>query len=147
MLRIAAIVSMGALSVAGASVASVDTGVVHVHAEMRPSVGLPQPTDAARARGSFTATFPSAAARPRFLWTILFFDLTGPAVADLHLGSVDAPGRRLFTLCRRCKAGQSGSTNLTKRGVRLIESGRIYVVVRTNTNPRGEIRGQLLVHR
>ena len=105
-LRLATIVSIGALSVAAVSLASPETGIVRVHSDMRPSVGVPRPTDAARARGSFTATFPSSATRPRFLWTIVFFKLTGvAAAADLQVGSANTPGTRLFTLCRPCCRG------------------------------------------
>jgi hypothetical protein len=148
MLRLVALVAAAALSVAAVALASAKMGIVRVHAELQPSVGLPRPTDAAHAAGSFTATFPRSAPRPRFLWTIVFFDLTGPAAsADLHVGPSDSAGGELFPLCRPCKTGQSGSTNLTRRGIRLIESGRLYVVVRTTTNPRGEIRGRLLIRR
>jgi hypothetical protein len=71
--------------------------------------------------------------------------LSGPFVtADLHLGSSDLSGGVLFSLCRLCKAGQSGSTKLTPRGLRLIRSGRVYVVVRTAKNPHGEMRGRLI---
>src|SRR5207302_11508528 len=48
-LRLATIIFVSALSVAAVSMAFPETAVVRVHSEMRPSVGLPRPTDAARA--------------------------------------------------------------------------------------------------
>src|SRR4051794_27305137 len=118
MLRGVALASAGVLSVAVGAPAPAKTRTAVVHAELRASIGTPRPADAARARGWFSASFAPSAARPRFLWTILFFDLTGSAVdADLQIGPADAAGRRLFTLCRPCRAGQSGSTTLTARGV------------------------------
>ncbi len=123
-----------AIVVSASALGSPKTGLVHVHANLR---------GASDARGSFSAAFPRSGARPRFLWTLLFFDLTGPVVkADLELGR-----GVLFTLCRPCKAGQSGSTKLTQRGRRLIESGGTSVNVRTTKNPGGELRGRLLVSR
>jgi len=134
-----------AAAVAAAAVASA-AATVHVRAELRSSAVVPRPVGALRASGSFSATFPAEGARPRLLWTIIFGDLTGPAVeADLHVGRPAVAGGVLFPLCRPCKSGQSGSTKLTQRGVRLIESGRTYVELRTPKNPAGEIRGQVLV--
>ena len=139
MIRPALAIALSSLSLAGGA----SGPVVHVRAELRPSVGFPEPAGSPLSHGSFTATIAASGARWRFLWTILFFHLTGPASkADLHLGPSD--GGTLFTLCRPCKAGQSGSTMLTPRGVRAITSGRTYVVVHTATNAGGEIRGRLV---
>jgi hypothetical protein len=150
MLRLAALILACAFAVIIVALASAQTGTgrVVVHAELRPSVGVPRPAGATHARGSLSASFPRSSTRPRFLWTILFFNLKGPATeADLQVGPSDVADRRLFTLCMPCRAGRSGDTNLTNRGVRLIESGRVYVVVRTAANTRGEIRGRLLISR
>lgn len=135
MLQRAAVLLAAGLALAGTAPAAGRTARAPVHAELRPTAG------ASRAHGSFSAGLSASSRRPRFLWTILFFGLTGPAVeADLRLRSPN--GGVLFRLCRPCRAGQSGSTILTPRGVRAIESGRTYVVVRTARNPNGEIRGR-----
>lgn len=147
MRRLAVPVCVLALTLFAVTLASA-AGVVRIHAELRSASAVPRPTGALDARGSFSASFPRAGARPRFLWTILFFDLSGPAVeADLQVGPPGAAGSVLFPLCRPCKASESGSTKLTQRGVRLIESGATYVNLRTAKNPDGEIRGQALLRR
>lgn len=138
MLRGVTVLLLAALVLAGAAFATASTRAVRVHAELRAVAG-------GRGHGSFSGTVSGPGTRPRFLWTILFFDLGGPAVeADLRLGP---SGGVLFPLCRPCRAGRSGSTILTARGVRAIESGRTYVVVRTAKHPDGELRGRLVVTR
>jgi hypothetical protein len=91
---------------------------------------------AGHGKGSFTGTYQVKDGRGDFLWTILFFGTGRPARADIRVGK-----NVLFPLCAPCAVGQSGRTNLTKRGIRLLESGQASVVL---VGARGELRGRVL---
>jgi hypothetical protein len=86
--------------------------------------------------GSLSGRYTVKDGRGDFLWTILYFDLGNAARADVRVGK-----NVLFPLCAPCTPGQSGRTKLTKRGMRLLESGRASVVV---VGARGELRGRVV---
>ncbi|HEY8646979.1 MAG TPA: hypothetical protein VIL77_14000 [Gaiellaceae bacterium] len=87
-------------------------------------------------QGSFSGTYDVKNGRGDFLWTILFFNTGRASRADIQVGK-----SVLFPLCAPCTVGQSGRTNLTKRGMRLLESGQASVVV---VGARGELRGRVV---
>jgi hypothetical protein len=97
---------------------------VRVHAELT-----------GHGHGALNGSYTVKDGRGDFLWTLVFFD-TGPAGADVRIGN-----SMLFPLCVPCVSGQSGRTKLTKRGMRLLESGRASVVV---TGVRGRLRGRIV---
>jgi hypothetical protein len=86
--------------------------------------------------GSLSGTYKAQDGRGNFLWTILFFDTGAATRADIRVGK-----NVLFPLCAPCTAGQSGQTKLTRRGMRLLESGEASVVV---IGARGELRGRVM---
>ena len=86
-------------------------------------------------RGSFNGTYTVKGGRGGFLWTILFFDAGRVARADVRVGN-----GVLFPLCAPCTVGQSGATKLTRRGMRLLESGSASVVL---VGTRGQARGRI----
>jgi hypothetical protein len=86
--------------------------------------------------GSVSGSYRVKNGRGAFLWTILFFDTGAVTRADVRVGK-----SLLFPLCAPCTAGRSGGTNLTRRGMRLLESGQASVVV---AGARGELRGRIV---
>jgi hypothetical protein len=108
-----------------AAVLFVSVPTVKVHATL-----------AGHGHGSFSGSYRVKNGRGAFLWTILFFDTGAVTRADVRVGK-DV----LFPLCAPCTAGQSGGTNLTRRGMRLLESGQASVVV---AGARGELRGRIV---
>jgi hypothetical protein len=97
---------------------------VRVHAELT-----------GHGHGSLRGTYKVQDGRGNFLWTILFFDTGAVTRADIRVGQ-----NVLFPLCAPCTVGQSGRTALTRRGIRLLESGQASVVV---IGARGELRGRV----
>jgi hypothetical protein len=86
--------------------------------------------------GSLSGRYTVKDGRGDFLWTLLYFDTGRVGRADVRIGT-----SVLFPLCAPCTNGRSGRTTLTKRGMRLLDSGRASVVV---VGARGELRGRVV---
>jgi hypothetical protein len=94
----------------------------------------------AAAAGHFTAKITGRTLR----WTLTYSHLSGrPTVADLNKGLRNTNGLAFKTLCRHCPSAAHGAVTLTASQVDALMRGRTYVNVRTATNRRGEIRGQI----
>ncbi len=101
------------------------------------------------ARGTFSASFwPYRKGWESVRWALATRRLTGPALtAHIHTGT---PGRRgpiLITLCTsgRCSLGGASFHALPAGYVRTMRLLGAYVDVHTKRNPRGELRGQVVI--
>jgi hypothetical protein len=142
MLTAGGVVSLA--SVALASGAASDTYKFNVKMTSRAEV--PRAKGAARAKGTFTASYTENATGAMLTWKLSFSHLTGAAVAaHIHKGKRTAAGPVIVPLCGPCKNGQSGRTKISKAVIATLESGDAYVNVHTPNNPGGEIRGQIKV--
>jgi CHRD domain len=88
-------------------------------------------------------------------WKLVYRGLSGrPTKAEIHVGKLGRRGPLLLSLCgpkvakaRRCKSGLTGTKIVSKSAVLTLEAGNTYVQLYTRRNPRGEIRGQILIKR
>jgi CHRD domain len=77
-------------------------------------------------------------------WQLTFAHLSTPVVAvDMHLGGVGTTGARVATLCRHCASPRIGVTVLSEAQVARMRAGGMYVEIRTQDHPHGEVRGQI----
>jgi hypothetical protein len=142
MLTAAAIVSLAIVALAAG--AASDTYKFDVKMTSRAEV--PRATGAARAKGTFTASYKENATGAVLTWKLSFDHLTGAAIAaHIHKGKRNAAGPVILPLCGPCKNGQTGTAKISKAVIATLESGDAYVNVHTPKNPGGEIRGQIKV--
>jgi hypothetical protein len=88
-------------------------------------------------------------------WKLVYRGLSGrPTRAEIHVGKLGRRGPLLLSLCgpkvvkaRRCKSGLKGTKIVSKSAVMTLEAGNTYVQLYTRRNPRGELRGQILIKR
>jgi ABC-type nitrate/sulfonate/bicarbonate transport system substrate-binding protein len=94
-----------------------------------------------RATGTFTGTLRQSG---QLSWRLASSGLSGrPTAVTLHVASAGKTGPTRLTLCRACKAGQSGTIRVGSGLARALKQGRAYVNVRTAKRPAGEARGQV----
>lgn len=106
---------------------------------------VPRPNGTRGATGRFTATVTSTGVGATVVWQLTFRRLTSQAVAaEIRSGKAGQVGRVLVSLCKPCRSGARGTAQVVGQPARrAILSGGAYLVVRTKTNPAGEIRGQV----
>jgi hypothetical protein len=87
-------------------------------------------------------------------WKLVYRGLSGrPTRAEIHVGKLGRRGPLLLALCgpqakgRPCKSGLKGTKIVPKSAVLTLEAGNTYVQLYTRRNPRGELRGQILIKR
>jgi mono/diheme cytochrome c family protein len=126
--------------------AAVSPGTYTLKTALSAKQEVPAPKGAARAVGSFTATFTVVkATSTKLAWRLTFSRLSGPATAaHIHLGAPGKAGKVVVTLCGPCASGAHGTyTKPIPAAVQTaLISGKAYVNVHTKLNPAGEIRGQ-----
>jgi hypothetical protein len=144
---------IGVLTMAGtggAAGTSATSKTYQLKANLDTRQQAPAPKGATGASGLLTAKVASASKRGSFTWKLSFRNLTGKAIhAEVNLGGLGKTGPMIIPLCRPCRAGAYGvyygpigaNTPLLKA----LLHGGTYVVVATNRNPKGEIRGQIRV--
>jgi ABC-type nitrate/sulfonate/bicarbonate transport system substrate-binding protein len=95
--------------------------------------------------GSAKAAFSGALRQNgQFTWRLSSNGLSGaPTAVTLHVAAAGKTGPTRLSLCRKCKASQSGTIKVGTGLARAIKDGRAYVNVRTAKKPNGEIRGQI----
>lgn len=136
-------VAVAALAIVAASTVPGAAAPMKVSANLTPSAEVPAPKDA-HGKGEMTGTYDPATKKLEF--TVTYSGLTGPAtMAHLHApaptgkaadveipikGSVESPIKGDYTL------SDAQAKNLT--------DGMTYLNVHTKTNPKGELRGQIL---
>ncbi len=65
--------------------------------------------------------------------------------ASVEIGAVGQTGTPLFNLTGNSSRFAGASRPLTDDEFTLLQSGQLYVIVRSSANPQGEVRGQLVV--
>lgn len=88
-------------------------------------------------------------------WKLVYRRLSGrPTRAEIHVGKLGRRGPLLLALCgpkvaraRTCRSGLKGTKIVSMPAVLTLEAGNTYVQLYTRRNPRGELRGQILIQR
>ena len=88
-------------------------------------------------------------------WKLVYRGLSGrPTRAEIRVGKLGRRGPLMLSLCgpevvkaRVCKSGLTGTVTVSKASVLILEAGNTYVQLYTRRNPRGELRGQILIKR
>lgn len=113
-----------------------------VRATLDARAQVPRPAGgAARATGVFVASLTGRT----LVWRLTFHGSTGPATAvHLHLGRPGKTGPVAVKLCA-CPWGGSGRATLAAATATALRSRGVYVDVHTAKNPRGELRGQVVL--
>lgn len=136
---------VSALVVAGAGVARTQATSVKVAATLASANETPTPKgDVTTARGAFSGTLTRTTTGASLSWRLEFTGLTAAATAaHIHAGVPGKAGPVIVPLCSPCASNAHGTANITPTVLEAIQNGSTYVNVHTNTNPAGEIRGQL----
>ena len=109
-----------------------------VGATLAPTAGVM----ASQARGSFSGTLKEG----KLLWTLLYFDLSGPPTfTRIEIGASGKGGGASVRLCIHCRNSRSGATRIGPMLLAAILQHRAYVTVHTTKHASGEIRGLLVV--
>jgi CHRD domain len=88
-------------------------------------------------------------------WKLVYRGVSGrPTRAEIHVGKLGRQGPLLLALCgpkvakaRVCRSGLKGTKKVSTSAVLTLEAGNTYVQLYTRRNPRGELRGQILIKR
>ena len=143
-MTVALLLALTLFAVGGAS-ASPQATSIQIRTVLNAAQEVPSPTGAvADAGGTFTATVTKSDTGASVSWQLSFTGLTGNAIAaHIHTGAVGSPGPVVLALCGPCTSPGSGTGTLTAAALEALMAGNAYVNVHTQTNPGGEIRGQL----
>src|SRR6188768_2528702 len=140
-----------AFALAGALVVTVGASArpqatsIQIRTVLNAAQEVPAPTGAtADAGGTFSASVTKSDTGASVSWQLSFNGLTGDAIAaHIHTGAVGSPGPVVLALCGPCTSPGSGTGTLTTAALDALMAGNADVNVHTQTNPGGEIRGQL----
>lgn len=122
------------------TVPSGSTGVALSYAAtLTTGTEISAPVGAAGASGRFTATLSGNTLHWRLTLSSLSSAVTGAYLFSGSGGSTGSPVR----LCGPCKATVSGSKVLSNSQLLSLMGGQSYVNVGTQTNPKGEVGGQV----
>lgn len=100
------------------------------------------------ATASLTGRLKLAGSDSSFTWTLKFSHLSGRAVqAGIYFGKSAKASQLAMLLCNNCISGGKsyyhGSYVASPRFVRAIRHGHDYVIIQTQKNPKGEMRGRI----
>lgn len=119
-------------------------------AQLTPRQEVSRPTGAGQAFGSFTGRLTVGSRNATLTWQLRFTKLTGkPSSAQISYGAVGKAGKVAIGLCPppACVSGLRGTYSWEQtarpRLSQALLHGPVYVNVRTQLNPKGEIRGQV----
>jgi hypothetical protein len=118
--------------------------------ELKPHVVVPRPLGGAQASGIFSASFAPHRDVAQLRFNLTYSGLTGLATsAHIHLGKPGATGPVLIHLCRpggaHCGFAYNWTSGFTSDVFALARARGAYVDVHTAHNPRGELRGQIVI--
>jgi len=104
------------------------------------SAGEMVPAVKASGNGSFSATLKGYL----LSFKLSFSHLSGPAVgASLGFGPKGKAGHLTIPLCAPCKSPVTTGVGVDKSLITALRQHLLFVVVRTQKHPNGEIRGQI----
>jgi CHRD domain len=107
---------------------------------------VPKPKDAENASGSVAGTITAGPGGGTLNWRLKLKGLTGPATAaQIHLGRARKGGVVALTLCAPCARDAHGSLGGNAGLLLALVDRPTYVEVQTTRNPKGEIRGRVVV--
>lgn len=142
---------LAAAMLSGAGLATASTlSTLQLQAHLTAAQQVPPQvvkTPHASARFSATLVRPSAG-KGSFKWTLTYSGLSSPATtAYIFVPKNGKFGELVIQLCRHCKATTTGSATLTSTIATQLSAGasRAWVNLRTQKNPKGEIRGRVVV--
>jgi hypothetical protein len=108
----------------------------------------PQAVKAPQARATFAATLTRIAnGRGKLTWRLSYAHLSSPVTkAFIDVPRTSSKPEVVVQFCGACTAGASGVVMpLPLRVANALESRSGWVSIRTKRNPKGEIRGRLVV--
>ena len=107
---------------------------------------VPKPKTAKRGTGSFSGSISISGQSGTINWKLTTKGLSGKATsAQIFLGVPRKVGIAAVDLCAPCAANAHGTLGANTALLDALVSRPIYVGVRTKKNPRGEIRGRVIV--
>ena len=117
-----------------------------VAAKMDTAQQVPKPKDAEKASGTFGGTMTVGPSGGTLDWRLKLKGLSGPATAaQIHLGGPRKVGVVAVTLCTPCARDAHGSLGANAGLLLALVDRPSYVSVQTKRNPKGEIRGRIVV--
>ena len=137
---------VAALVLASAALATAKKETYSFKATLTGAQEVPKPEAPAGAGGTFTAKSVESGKTVRFTWKLTFQGLSGKAIAaHVHFGKKGVAGGVAVSLCGPCTSGQTGRATIASKVEDALETGKAYVNVHTVKNPKGEIRGQVVL--
>jgi len=117
-------------------------------AKLDSAQARPKPKGAENASGSYLGTMTLGPGGGSLNWRLSLEKLSGPAVsAQIHLGRPGKIGVVAVSLCAPCSVNDRGSLGANAGLLNALVSQPTYVNVVTKKNPRGEIRGRIVVRK
>lgn len=138
------VIAAGAL-LASSPAQSVTTGAIPVRASLSGGGEIPAlARQKVKGSGRLVGTLRQTKTGYQFNWYLTYKSLSGKATfANIERGSAKKRGAAVTFLCGPCKSGAHGSFYASPGELQLLQSGGLYVNVRTKNHPAGEIRGKL----
>ena len=136
--------AVGALALSAASTVPSFAEAMKVSASLTPSAEVPAPTDA-HGTGELTGTYDPATKKLDF--TATYKGLTGPAtMAHLHAPAPTGKAAGVeIPIQGAVESPIKGDYTLTDDQAKNLTDGMTYFNVHTKANPKGELRGQILM--
>ena len=107
---------------------------------------LPKPKGAENASGTYLGTMTVGPDSGSLNWRLSLKGLSGPATtAQIHLGRPREVGIVAVTLCMPCAVNAHGSLGANAGLLHALAGSPTYINVATKHNPKGEIRGRIIV--
>jgi hypothetical protein len=110
----------------------------------------PQAVKAPKAKATFTGTLTTLSdGRGKLTWSLSYSNLSSPATKGLLvIPQYKTKPAAVVEFCRGCKAHATGLvTPLPIRVAKALTTRAAWVSVRTKRNPKGEIRGRIVITR
>jgi hypothetical protein len=115
-------------------------------AKLNSAQEVPKPKGATDCSGALSGTITINGASGTLTWRLSYKGLTGRATAArIYLGRPGTTGVVASTVCAPCRPRSHGSLGANAALLQALLGGPAYVNVHTRRNPKGEIRGRLIV--
>ncbi len=137
--------AIGALALGVAATGPSSAAEEKVSASLTPSAEVPPPSANAHGKGELTGTYDPATKKLEF--TATYSGLTGPAtMAHLHAPAPTGKAAGVeIPIAGPVESPIKGDLTLTDAQAKNLTDGMTYFNIHTKENPKGELRGQILM--